>query len=667
MDAMKDDDFLAEVREKFDRASDAEDKNRKRFADNIRFSRMREQWDPDILRDRELRGLPCLTFDHTNIFVRQVVNSARQNRPSIQVVPADSNSDKETAEIMSGLIRNIEVSSNADIAYDTAVENAVGGAFGYFRVNLSYTSDDSFDKDLTIEPIADPLTVYGDPDAESFDGSDWNCCFVVRRIPEDEYKREYGDKAKSDFADIKELGAPWYDDECITIAEYWHREQVESQIIALSNDTVVSLDEYKERAEEYAQLQIEPVGEPRAVRSHKVTQYVVNGSEVLEKVDWPGRYIPIIPVYGDVVVLDGERHFYSLIDGAKDAQQNHNYWESCITGAIALAPVSPFIGPVGAFDTDIEKWSNINDPSIATVEYDGPVRPSREPPPAYQGAMIERAKSAVDEMKAIIGLHSPNLGERSGAESGVAIRQLQRQGDVATFHFMDNLTRSIRHAGRILIDLIGKVYTTPRVLRVLGEDMEPQPVQTAPADMQQQLMMQAMQRGQDIGRIYDLTAGKYDLVVKAGPSFGTQREYAQAEIVEIIRAFPPSAPVLGPMYLDNSDWPGASDAADQLRALNGAQEGGGGEAMQQQMQQQVQAAVQQLQGQIQQLAQENAELKQAAALKAEELRIKGFEAETRRFEAQAKAESDARAAQAKNAEVMLDAYEKSNPFEVEGL
>jgi len=662
--AKADDDFLAEVREKFERATESEEDNRKRARENIKFSRMREQWDDRVKKDREACGLPCLTFDHTNIFVRQVVNTARMNRPAITVVPADSGADKETAEIMSGLIRNIEVSSDADIAYDTAIENAVAGAFGYFRINLAYTSEDSFDKDITIEAIPDAFTVYGDPDAESVDASDWNCAFIVKRIPEDDYKRDYKDASKADFADLKELGSPWYDDDGVAIAEYWHREQVTSQIVALSNDTVVKLSEYEERAKEYAAMvpSVTIVGKPREVKSHKVTQYIVNGVEVLETVEWPGKYIPIVAVYGDTVVLEGKRHFYSLIDGAIDAQRNHNYWESCITGAIALAPVSPFIGPEGAFDAAPEKWANINDPSIATVEYAGPVRPSREPPPAYQGAMIERAQTAIAEMKAIIGLHEPSLGERSGADSGVAIRSLQRQGDVATFHFLDNLTRSIRHAGRILLDLIGKVYTTPRVLRVLGEDMQPQVVQAAPQEMQQEMLIKAQMRGQEIARIYDLTAGKYDLVVKAGPSFGTQREYAQAEIVEIIRAFPDSAPILGPMYLENSDWPGATEAAEQLKALAAGQMGG---EQPQGSDPQLMAQMQQMAQQLQALAQENEALKRGEMLKAEELRIKGFEAETRRFEAQAKAENDALDRQSRNAEALMQAS-MSNPYAMEG-
>ena len=658
---MKDEDFLAEVREKFQRAVDSEDANRKEALDDHKFARLGEQWDGTVKRQREHDGRPCLVINHHPAFIRQVVNTARQNRPAINVVPADSNADKQTAEIMSGLIRNIEVSSDADIAYDTAVENAVAGGFGYFRINLAYTSDDSFDKDITIEAIPDAFTVYGDPDAESFDGSDWNCAFIVKRIPEDDYKRDYKNKAKSDFTDLKDTGAPWYDDETVTIAEYWTREEVGGQIVALSNDTVVKIEEYEERAEEYAMQGIEPIGQPRSVKTHKVTQYIVSGVEVLEKVEWPGKYIPIVAVYGEAMVIEGKRYFKSLIRDAKDPQREHNYWRSAAAESVALAPRIPFIGPEGAFDIDVEKWSTANHASHAFIQYAGGVPPQRQPyvgPPAGE---LSQSVMAADDMKTIIGLYNPSLGERGGSDSGIAIRSLQRQGDIGTFHFIDNLSRSIRHAGRILLDLIGKVYTTPRVLRVLGEDMQPQVVQAAPQDQQQDMLIKAQMRGQAIERIYDLTAGKYDLVVKAGPSFGTQREYAQAEIVEIIRAFPDSAPILGPMYLENSDWPGATEAAEQLKAMVGQPEQGNPEQAAQ-----MQQAVAQMQQQMQQLAQENAELKQQAALKAEELRIKGFEAETKRFEVQAKAENDRFATEAGIVQSAAQAREQSNPYAMEG-
>lgn len=612
----REEDFLHEVREKFERAAQREADNRARCEEDIRFARLGEQWPAQIKKQREQDMRPVLTINRMPTFIRQVVNEARQNRPAITVVPADSGADPETAEMMSGLIRNIEVSSDADIAYDTAVEGAVSGGFGYFRINIAYAGEDTFDRDITIERISDPLTVYGDPDSDSADGSDWNCCFIVSTMTDDEFEARFKGKEAVNWDDIgyTKLQSPWRNGENVMVAEYWHREDVQDTIYQLADGAVI------DRASlEASGLPLQVVGE-RTVNRKKVTQFILSGAEVLETVEWAGKYIPIVPVYGDEIIVNGERHLKSLIHDAIDAQREHNFWRSAAAEMVALAPRSPFIGPKGAFNTDIGKWSTANNASHAFIEYDGPIAPARQPGAMQPIAEMQQAMNAADDMKSIIGIYDASLGARSNETSGVAIRARQRQGDVATFHFLDNLTRAIRHAGRIILNLIPKVYSAQRIVRILGEDNKPMNAQLAPQQMHEQMRMEAQMRGQAIGRLYDLTAGKYDLVVKAGPSFGTQREEARAEIVEVVRAYPAAAPVLGPMYLRNSDWPGADDAADKLESMAGSPQDGGS-----------QAQISQMQQQMMQLELENRALKEAN-------QIKAFEAETKRMEAQVKAQ-----------------------------
>ena len=659
---MTDDDFLAEVRAKHKRGVEACADNNDAWLDDVRFAKLLEQWPEEIKKERDQDGRPCLVIPRLQAFIRQVVNEARQNRPAINVVPADSNADVETAEIMSGLIRNIEVSSDADVAYDTAADNAVSGGFGYIMVNTAFSDDDSFDQDIVIERIADPLTVIPDPDATSVDGSDWNCCFVVTSMPRDDFKAKYKGADEVDWDDLgyTKLDSAWYDEENITVAAYWDRTEVERQIVALSDGSVLAMDQYREAAEELASYGIEPVGEPRTVKSKKVTQYILSGAEVLETIEWPGKYIPIIPVYGDEVVCDGKRTFKSLIRDAKDAQREHNYWRSMAAETIALAPKVPFIGPEGAFDSDVEKWSTANDSSHAYIQYKGQIPPQRQGYAGPSAGELQQAIAAIDDMKAIMGIYDASLGQRSNETSGVAIRQRQRQGDVATFHFLDNLSRSIRQVGRVLLDLIPKVYNTARVVRTLGEDMEPQNAEIAPGG-QQEAPDGPGEQVQDIQRIYDLTAGKYDLVVKAGPSFGTQREAAREELVEVIRAFPQAAPVLGPMYLRNSDWPGADDAADKLEAMaNPPQQQGLPPELQQQIGQ-MQQAMQAGQARLSELEAENAALKQQWQLKNRELDIKESEAQTKAHEVKVKELSALMAAQQPQAPTPPQGG-PSNPF-----
>jgi hypothetical protein len=457
-------------------------------------------------------------------FIYQVVNEVRQNKPGIIVHPADDGADKETAEIYNGLIRNIQVTSDADVATDTAAESAVSNGFGYFRINITAEGPD-----LAFERIGNPFTVYGDPDSEAADSSDWDCCFVVTMLNEDEFETAYPDADKSDFdTDYTGIEQPWREDNRVMVAEYWHRE------------------------------------------GDKVTQYILTAAEVLETNEWPGKYIPIVPVYGDEINVEGRRYFRSLINQAKDSQRRFNYWLTAATELVALAPRVPFIAPKGAFDSD-PRWQTAHSASHATLEYDGAIKPERQPFDGVPAGMVQAMMAASDGIKAVLGVFDASLGDRSNETSGVAIRERQREGDVATFHFIDNVSRAMRHAGRILIDLIPKVYSSQRVLRILGEDMKPSNVRVSPTAEEDMATQEAMAMGDPeklaaIERIYDLTAGKYDLVVKAGPNYTTLREETRAELIEIIRSVPESAQILGPMYLRQSDWPGADEAADKIEA-----------------------------------------------------------------------------------------------------
>jgi hypothetical protein len=280
----------------------------------------------------------------------------------------------------------------------------------------------------------------------------------------------------------------------------------------------------------------------------------MSGAQVLETNDWAGKYIPIIPVYGDEIDVEGKRYFRSLIRDAKDAQRMFNYWRTTSTELVALAPKAPFIGPKGAFVTDSAKWETANTKTWPYIEFDGPQAPQRQPFAGVPAGSLQEALNASDDMKAIMGMYDASLGARSNETSGKAIMARQREGDVATFHFIDNLARGIRHAGRVLIDLIPKIYDQPRVMRLMGEDGTPHVAQVnAPQP--------------DGSRLLDLTLGKYDLTVNSGPSFTSRREEAATQMTELLRSFPQAAPFIGDILAKNLDWPGADEISKRLKAM----------------------------------------------------------------------------------------------------
>jgi hypothetical protein len=554
---MAEKDVLLDALEQFRQAEEAASENRAQALDDIKFARLGEQWPDKIKEQRDKEGRPCLTINRLPAFGRRVVNEARQNRPAIQVMPASDQADVHTAFVYTGLVRNIEQTSDADVAYDTGIESAVYGGFGFWRVDVDYSSDSSFDLDLAIRRIVNPFTVYFDPKSEAADSSDWRYAFVTEMCPIEEFKRKYPGAGDHSWQANKDEA--WFEENAVRLAEWWKREEIQREIVKLKDGTVLDADVFNKEKELFLSAGLTVTG-TRKVPGHKVVQRLMTGIEVLDTKEWAGKYVPIIPVFGDEVNVEGKRYFRSLIRDAKDPQQMLNFWRTAGTELVALAPKVPYIGARGQFTTDAEKWATANRISHSHLEYDmipGAPPPSRQPLDAgiAAGAMQE-AINATEDMKSIIGIFDPALGDDKMQEvSGVAIRRRQRQSDVGVFHFLDNLNRAVRHTGRVLIDLIPHVYTTGRIVRILGEDNQAQNIplgqetQVPPGFPQQQPNQPPMTK------VFDLSVGRYDTVVKAGPSYGTRREEAAEQQIAFMQAVPAMAPLMTDILAENLDWP----------------------------------------------------------------------------------------------------------------
>lgn len=677
-------DLLAEAKEAFGAAFEAEADNRKLAADDLRFARLGEQWPADIAKSYQTDGRPMLTINRLPTFIKQVVNDARQNKPSIKVHPADDDADVATAHIINGLIRNIEYTSNADVAYDTATECAVSMGWGYLKVDLDYAYDDTFDLDLSIERVADPFSIYGDPSCMDADSANWNSAFEDEWLTEDEFEDQHPDEDPKSWSGT---GDHWASDGKVCIRKWWRREETKRKILLMSDGRVLDkqdaetvlfdggselgkitkLDLLANGVDFETGMPIPPVTvkAERETRSHKVKRHVLNGGGVIKTEDWPGRYIPIIPVYGDEVIDDQrKRHLRSLIRDAKDPQRMFNYWRSKGTELVALAPKTPWIGPVGSFVSDQRRWETAHNENHSYLEYDivpGQSSPQRVPldTGAAAGALQE-AMNASDDIKATIGIYDAGVGAQGNETSGRAILARQRESDTSTFHFQDNMSRAIRHTGRILIDLIPKVYNKERIIRVMGEDgvpsnvpiMRPVPVQIGqgmPQVMEQapngeapQGQGQAMpgQRQAPQIKTFDLSQGKYDLTVTTGPSYTTKREEAAVQMTEMMRAFPPLVGIAGDLLVKNLDWQGAEEIAERIKATLPAPLNGGLPPEVQQQMQAMQAQLQQAGQMIQQMQAYIGKLEGDQTTDMANVTVKQFDAETRRLAALGKIQAD---------------------------
>jgi len=616
--------LLKQIREDFRVAEEAWNALRDEMRDDYKF-RSGEQWPDEIKRLREVDGRPCLTVNQMPQYIRQVVNDQKRNRPSIQVTAVDNKADPDTAIVLQGLIRNIEYTSNADLAYDTAFEQAATCGVGYFKIKTKYCDDRSFDQDIVIEPIQDVFSVYTDPLAEPF-LSDARFAFIFEEKSRDDFKKQFPDsEAVSAMWDSERVGCEtWVTEDTIRLAEYYYVERSTKRIVQLDNGEIMDRVDYDESVRKFGETGIqlsgtgvfqndEPPAVPEVVAEREaevrtVHWVLTNGLEILDETLWPGECIPIIPVVGDTYISDGKRQFEGVVRQARDPQRMYNFWVSAETESIALAPRAPFIGAAGQFENFEKQWNIANTRNLPYLEYN-PVSANGQPVAAptrnaYEAPVqaITNARAlAQNDIKATTGIYDPSLGMSSREESGVAVLARQYQASTTNFHYVDNLTKSLRHAGKIIIDLIPKIYDTPRIIRITGDEER---VVRVGANIEQ---------NKDVSD-YQLGIGRYDVVVQPGESNTTQRQESLKILTELAKVAPQIIGSCGDLIVGNLDIPEAAEMAARMKLMMPPelQPNGGispkAQAMIQQIQQQAQAQIMQMQAVMQQMQVLNSEL-----------------------------------------------------------
>lgn len=553
---MTHDDILREARARFERAHGAEREARAEALEDLKF-RAGEQWPDQVLQERRAAGRPVLTLNRMPQFVRQVTGEIRQNSPAIVVRPVDGGTDPALAATMTGLIRHIEQASDAQVAYVTAAESAAVCGVGHFRIVTEYAGDDAFEQDIRIRRIANPFAVWWDPDAQEMTREDARWCFVTERLPLADFKARWPAARTAGFDGPGEGGgeeARWWDGDCVRVAEYWVKRPVVRRLALLAGGATVDAT----GLDEAALAALAPVRTRRA-EGHKVERWLLNGVEILEgPVEWAGRHIPIVPVIGEEVHVGDRTVRHGIVRYAKDPQRLYNYWRSTAAETIALAPKAPWLVTPRQIEGQKAAWEGANrgNPAYLPFNPDPAAPPPQRIAPAWPpAAMFQEAGIAAEDMKAVTGIHDASLGAPGNEISGRAILARQREGDTGTYAYIDNLARAIRQAGRILIDLIPRIYDTERGIRILGED-----------GTQRFAAINTVVPGPAGPTILnDLSAGKYDVTVETGPGFSTRRVEAAETMMAFVQAVPQAGALIADLIARNMDWPGAEAIAERLR------------------------------------------------------------------------------------------------------
>jgi hypothetical protein len=588
-------DVISRATKQFQIAAEAEGPWRKEALTDIKFHAGTHgdasyQWPESYQTARATDGRPCLTINRLPSFTKQVTNQERLADRTVQYNPVDAGADEKTAEALTGVVRHIQQAGFGDVevARDTAFANAVVCGKGFYRFRTDYVAPDSWQQEILCDWVRNPLSVYTDPMAKRPDKRDMGFGFIVEDMEKDAYDELYPDSAVASMSGFQSIGDEvrnqWFPNGAVRIAEYYEAVRTRT----------------KKRS---------PEGKMVWRTDTKIIWRLINGVEVLEEREVPGSRVPILPIIGDELDIDGHLDFRGMIRDARDPQRMYNFWMTALTEQIALGSKAPWILPFKSVEGFEALWRNANRANYAFLPYHhvnpggnhealpAPFRDTAEPPIQ---AMVQALGLSDNALKSVMQLYDASLGQRGPEQSGRAILARKEQGEIGNANYSDNFKRALVSEGQLYLDWIPYVYEKATVLRILGKDGRAQRIILHDDDQQ---AAEALAQQHGIDQIYDPTLGRYDVTVSVGPSFVSKRQEAVASMLDLAKADPQIVPVIGDLLVKNMDWPGASEISERLKKLlpPQLQEPKDGQ----------QVDPQQLQQQLQQMGEQHAQLVQA--------------------------------------------------------
>lgn len=667
----EDDKIITEAKDRFKRAYTWESNFRRLFTQDEKFAYGDTdngwQWPDDIRRDREVNKRPALTIPIIQTHLNLVKNDARQNKPSIKISPTDNQASFDSAQVYEGLVRDIEYKSHAQDIYDDVGDDQVDGGIGYCRLEQYYPDENSFDQAIRISPVPNALSVLLDCDIKLKDGSDAKWGFIFDDVPRKEFEREYPD------VDVElissgiafDAGDDWIRRDYVRVAEYY-RILFKKDKLYWVRDGQGNETTFKEsEAPKGFKDTLDAPGtdyKTRDVQTKQLEWYKIAGNQIIKRDEKrKGNYIPIARAVGIEKVVGGQLERKGFVRSLKDTQRMYNYHASGAVEYGALQTKTPWVGAAAAFEGNEVAWNNANRDNAAYLTFkhldsEGqPLPPNALPqriePPTSASVMLQGMETAMQQMQLITGQFAAQQGAPGNEKSGKAIQERQRQSDIATYLFVNNLAIMIRHLGRMIVDLVPHIYDTKQVIQILGKDGTQSTVSVDPGldDPYSATTVDGIEQV-----LFNPAVGKYEVQADIGPAYSTQRQEAYNAFVQIVTGAPELMNEIGDLMFMSADFPLATKIAERFRRKIQAnapyllKDGVPSPQMTA-----MQEALTQAQGQIgeliQKLAEKNLELKD----KQEDRNIRSYEAESGRLTAETNAIVNLQSSQRELHELML--------------
>jgi hypothetical protein len=519
------------------------------------------QWPEELQRLRLKENRPVLVSNQINKFVNRIVGDYLKMPLTIKVLPQDSLSDINTANVINGIIRNIDNNSQSDAVYAKAFDDAVCGGAGYIRVKNIVVDYESYGQELRIEAVANPLSVAFDPDATGYTKEDAQFAFVYNNISRRKFGEMFGDMAKaSDVPDIQFTSyggyeTTWFDGDFVRIGEFWEKTFIKHEIAIFEDGSVIDLTELGMKAADIPKK----LARTEKRDFPKITQYIYSGNDILEKNDWVGSYIPIVPMIGQEFNVNDTVIRAGLVRNLRDPQFMYNFMRSVQLEAVQLQSKAPFIMTPKQIEGFEAMYRNANSSNLAYLLYNPdpaqPNTPKRLEPPVSSQGLTQMVGQFNEDLREISGVYDAALGAKGNETSGIAIKSRQAESQTTNFMFVDHAKYTQQQVGRVLVDLIPKIYTGQKIQRILNDK---------DADEFVQLNTPFTDEDGKIRILNDLNTGKYDVVVSVGPSYESKRQEIAETVLKLLQLMPNNPDWTAAMaykFIQNLDIPDAEGMA----------------------------------------------------------------------------------------------------------
>lgn len=561
------DSFLLEIQRNFRESVGAEQDMRDSGVKSMRMVDG-DQWYAEDKEERKESGDHCQEINLLRKIVKQVSSNMRQNMPRYEVLPVQ-NAGYDESQVMEEMIRYVERISNADDAYQTASSQQLSSGVGYWWITFEPSRWEPNSKEIKITRISNRFTVYLDQNANTYTYEDGKYAFITEMLTKKEYEEEYPSAAPIDFENaLGDYYRDWHEDKKIRVAIYFYKEKkMVTQVRALhqlTGETMVINLADEEVTEGALKRQGFIILESEEKEVDKIMWTKVSGAEVLEEArEFPGDYIPIVPVFGYEENLEGERVYRALTYDAESSQESYNYSMSAMLQRTALEPKPKYVGTATQFEDNPDEWANMNRNNNAAIAYkpdpEAPGPPQRQFPPQISPALIQQAAQAASDIHSTLGVGLASFGLATRERTGAAIEAQKKSSDVTVYEFFSNFMKSMQFSGRILLSMIPKVYDNERVIRIYGDDNELLDLQINTTVLNPVTL--------EVEEYNDLSKGRYDYMPVSSIGHLTKRLEMKQALLDIMTIAPELRQAFVESFVEVSDFPNKGQILTDIKQL----------------------------------------------------------------------------------------------------